>query len=179
MLVKWVKKYFPDKTSLKDQPALRRVRNYLKHPNLWSINCASLARGVSIGLLVAFIPLPFQMLIAAVLSILFRAYLPIAIVLTWITNPLTFIPINFFVYQVGSRVMGKVNGFHMVVPDWHFNSLYEFWMSFKAWISHLSVTYLVGLPVVAISAAVIGYFAVLIFWRAGTLFINHRNKKIK
>jgi uncharacterized protein (DUF2062 family) len=49
-----------------------------------------------VGLFCAFIPVPFQMLLAAPSAIIFSANLPVSIALVWITNPITMPPIFFF-----------------------------------------------------------------------------------
>lgn len=179
MLRKWLKR-ISNKNFINQHASLRKLKNHLQDPNLWSINSVSLARGVSLGILVAFIPLPFQMIIAALLSMIFRANLPVAVALTWITNPITFIPINLLVYHVGSLILGTSNGATISTPVWDFSSLPAFWDSLISWISHLSYVYLIGLSIVAISAAVVSYFLVVILWRFnGWLrkpFLKKRNK---
>ena len=41
------------------------------------------------------------MILAAFLSITFAANLPLAVILTWITNPFTYIPIVYFAIKIG------------------------------------------------------------------------------
>ena len=54
----------------------------------------------------AFLPLPGQMLIVAVLAIAARCNLPISVGLVWVTNPVTFTPMFLFAYRLGAWLLG-------------------------------------------------------------------------
>ncbi|NNL66801.1 MAG: DUF2062 domain-containing protein [Myxococcales bacterium] len=63
----------------------------------------AIAGGVAIGVLVAFTPtIGFQTLLVLALATLMRANRPASIVPTWISNPVTAVPIYLFTYYVGS-----------------------------------------------------------------------------
>ena len=59
------------------------------------------------GLFSAFIPVPSQMLQAAIIAIYFRVNLPISVALVWITNPITIPPMIYGSYRVGAWVLGN------------------------------------------------------------------------
>lgn len=71
-----------------------------------SINRKSVAKGVLVGLFIAFIPMPAQMVAIVLLQPLFRFNLPIAIAMVWITNPLTMPFIYFIEYETGGLLLG-------------------------------------------------------------------------
>ena len=54
-----------------------------------------------VGVFLAFIPLPGQMPIAAVMALWVRCNLPIAVSLVWISNPITIAPIFYATYELG------------------------------------------------------------------------------
>ena len=161
MLRKWLKKHLPGKNSIHNDSSMSLFNRYLPHPYLWRLNCTGISRGTVIGLFVAFIPLPFQMIIAAFLSLLCRANLPIALALTWITNPFTFVPINYFIYWVGKKILGE-SVENMTVSA-----------------SQLGKAYFIGLPVVAIGAATLGYFIIRLVWYLSVIFSKHSRRKKK
>jgi uncharacterized protein (DUF2062 family) len=64
-----------------------------------------IARGLALGLFIAFLPLiGFQMSIGILVAILLRQSVTPIIVMVWVTNPATFIPIYMFNYQVGKTI---------------------------------------------------------------------------
>jgi uncharacterized protein (DUF2062 family) len=76
----------------------------LHDPNLWHLNRHSVARAMAVGLFAAFIPIPLQMLVAAILAITVRGNMPIAISLVWLTNPIT-MPVFICTYMTGAWLM--------------------------------------------------------------------------
>ena len=71
-----------------------------------SVNRHSVAKGVLVGLFIAFIPMPAQMVAIVFLQPLFRFNLPLAIAMVWITNPLTMPFIYFVEYKTGAFLLG-------------------------------------------------------------------------
>ena len=92
---KLFKRYMPRKRSVESNAIVQLFAKYLHDPNIWHIHRRSSAGGAAIGIFCAFIPLPIQTLSAAALSIIFKMNLPISILFSFFTNPLT-IPFIFF-----------------------------------------------------------------------------------
>lgn len=105
MARKFLKRLLPDPDWIKKHRSLRLLDSWLHEPNLWHLNRQSVSLAAFIGVFIAFIPLPTQMIIAALLAIFFRANLPISVCLVWITNPLTIAPIFFLSYKVGAAIL--------------------------------------------------------------------------
>lgn len=106
MARKLIKRFLPDPDWIKNHQSLSMLGDWLQDPNIWHLNRHSVATAAFIGLFVAFIPLPTQMIIAGLLAVLLRANLPISVCLVWVTNPLTIAPIFYVAYKVGTTVMG-------------------------------------------------------------------------
>ena len=77
----------------------------LHDPNLFHMNRHSVSVAIFIGLFLAFMPFPGQIIIAAFGAFYFRCNLPIAVSLVFITNPFTFIFIYYGTYKLGVRIM--------------------------------------------------------------------------
>ncbi|MFK8019407.1 MAG: DUF2062 domain-containing protein [Pseudomonadales bacterium] len=102
---KFFKQYSPRAETLKQYRSLRWLGKSIEDPNIWHMNRQSVARAFLIGLIVAFLPIPLQMFVAAACALWFHANLPIAASLVWITNPLTFAPMFYAAYKVGAWLL--------------------------------------------------------------------------
>ena len=61
---------------------------------------------MAIGVFCSFLPIPVQTVLAALIAVLVHANLPLSVVLVWISNPLTFIPMYGTAYFVGAGLLG-------------------------------------------------------------------------
>lgn len=102
----WLKRALPSKERIREQRALRFFGELLDRPNLWHLNRHSVARAAAIGLFWAMVPMPFQMIPAALCAIRFRANLAMSMALVWLTNPLTMPPLYYAGYRVGRWLLG-------------------------------------------------------------------------
>ena len=98
-------RYLPTRNELRKMKALRPISHLLHEDDLWHMNRRSVAGAVFIGLFSAFLPIPMQMVIAALLAIVSRCNVPIAVALVWITNPITITPMFYFCYRLGAWLL--------------------------------------------------------------------------
>lgn len=70
-----------------------------------SINRKMVSRAMLVGLFIAFIPMPMQMLAIILVTPFFRFNVPIAISLVWITNPFTMPFIYYIEYLTGNLLL--------------------------------------------------------------------------
>lgn len=126
-----VKHLLPHPDKIKEHPSLRFLGSRIHDPNLWHLTRISISRGVFIGLLIAFVPLPIQMLLAALFAIIFRANLPVSVVVVWVSNPLTMAPMFYLAYKIGNAILGYPRG------------TFQFELSWQ-WLIHDLPTYFTG-----------------------------------
>jgi len=164
-----MRKFF--RSRLPSYEAIQRNRwiglfgTWLHHPNLWHLHRRSAAGGVAIGLFAGLIPGPLQMICAAMLAVLFRVNLPVALLATLYTNPLTILPLYALAYEYGAFVIGHHGGIaraHLVLPEMDSSN----WTSvLPHWFASLGKPFAVGLPLLAVTLAALGYIAVRVLWR--------------
>lgn len=155
-----LKRFLPDHRTIREHQQLKRFGKLLHDPNLWHLNRRSAPGAVAVGLFVAFLPVPFQMVIAAAIAIICRINLPIAVVLVWITNPLTMPAIFYFSYKVGARLLGE-----RIHPIEFEASLH--WLMTEA---HMVWTpLLLGSMICGTVSGIIGYLTVRSLWRLQVL----------
>lgn len=146
-----------NRESLKDLWWLAPFKRLIGDPNLWAIRRRNVVPAVAIGLFVAYLPFPGHTLTAALLAIMLQANVPISIVSTLVSNPLTMGPMFYLGYETGRLMLG--------MPAQPF----EFEMSF-AWLAdRLATTWqplLLGCLVLGTVLATIGYVGLDLLWRA-------------
>ncbi|MCZ6710419.1 MAG: DUF2062 domain-containing protein [Gammaproteobacteria bacterium] len=102
---KFLRRYLPNPNTMREHPALRPVSKWLNNPEIWHMHRRAVAGAAFIGLFCAFLPVPFQMLIAAFLAVASRCNLPMSVALVWITNPITMAPMFYFAYRLGAWLL--------------------------------------------------------------------------
>lgn len=98
---KLFKRCLPEPHKVRDARSLQFLGNLLHDPNLFHLNRHSVSVAFAVGLFLAFLPIPGQIPLAAMLAFWLRCNLPLAVALVWISNPLTFPVIFFFCYKLG------------------------------------------------------------------------------
>lgn len=157
---KLLRRFMPDHRLIRDHRHLQFLGQMLHHPHLWHLNRHSVAGAFSVGLFVAFIPLPFQMVIAAIMAILFHTNLPISVMLVWVSNPITMPALFYFAYITGAWILDvaiqRVT-FELSL-NWIMNNLGTIWQPF-----------LLGCLLLGISSALLGNILMRYLWRRKVL----------
>ena len=167
MIKNVIKRLFPKLDKVKEEKILKIFGPAVLQPNLWHINKKSVSRGFAIGAFCAFLPIPGQMIIAAFLSITFAANIPIAVILTWITNPITYAPIFYFAYKVGKIFIDSK--IHVDVNETNIDILSN--------IIHIWQPLLIGSIILASVGSIISHIIIRIYWRYYVLKIWSKRKK--
>lgn len=166
MLRRFFKRHLPNAESVESNRFLRIFGPLLRKPKLWQLHRKGVATGVAIGLVTGLFPGPIQMLGSAILALLLRANLPVALLTTFYTNPFTFIPLYMLAYKIGALVTG---GNSEVIPpmdfQWNWAHIKSMVPDTLTWLSSLGHTLVVGLAIQCALFATVGYFAVMIAWR--------------
>jgi uncharacterized protein (DUF2062 family) len=100
-----LRRHLPSAASLREHPALRPLGSWLTNPELWHLHRRAVAGAAFIGLFCMFLPMPFQMIPAALLAIAARCNLPVSVALVWISNPITMGPMFYFAYRLGAWLL--------------------------------------------------------------------------
>lgn len=164
---KYFRKYLPDAASVRANRWVAKFGTLLHHPNLWHLNRDSVAGAVAIGLFAGLVPGPLQMLTAALLAIPLRRNLPVALLVTFYTNPFTIVPLYVLAYAYGTLLLAGNHGEAQLVPfemDWS-DWLGSLRGSFE-WMLSLGRPLALGLVALALTLAALGYAAVQVAWRA-------------
>jgi len=103
------KSRLPKQGHLKESRAYKLLGSTLLRREYWCFRGRPLARGLALGIFVAFTPtIGAQMLICCLLIPFFPGNLPIALAACWLTNPVTAAPIYYAEYLVGKWLLALV-----------------------------------------------------------------------
>ena len=153
---KFIKRFSPNPETLKAHPHLKHFGAKLQNPNLWHINRRSAAGAVAVGLFCAWMPIPFQMLLATFVAMFFSVNLPISVALVWLSNPFTMPPLFYGAYRLGAFILQQP------LMDFHFK------LSFH-WIINaletIAPVMFLGCFILGCISAFVGYWGFTVFWR--------------
>jgi uncharacterized protein (DUF2062 family) len=172
MSKKLIKRFTPDHQSIKDNKYLKIFGSLLHNPHLWHLNRHSVAKAFAIGLFFAFMPVPFQMVLAAGVAIAVHGNLPISIALVWLTNPFTMPVIFYCCYVVGTWVLG--------VPKQQF-AFEANWQWVVDSLSTIGPAFLLGCFILGVIFSIVGYLGIQGLWRYNTIkaWKSRANRKAK
>ncbi len=156
---KYLQRWLPSSADVQKYWLLRQLGSRLHHPRLWRLNRRSVSGATGIGLFVAFIPVPFQMVLASLGALWFRVNLPLSVALIFITNPLTMGPVYYACYKLGawmleSPVVSTGDNFKPSI-EWLFGQVAIIWQPLLA-----------GSLVAGVVSGILGYCLVQLAWRA-------------
>lgn len=161
---KTLKRFLPKHDTVSNNRWLRPFANSLLHPRLWHLNRHSAAGAVAVGLFCGLIPGPFQMPGSALLCMLFRVNLPLALLTTLYTNPLTLVPIYILAFNIGAGVLGGEHVF--TAPPELSGIAFSAWLvEIGHWMAALGKPLALGLVLLAATLSLTGYIAVKAAWR--------------
>lgn len=165
----WANRNMPKREDLEHS---RWVGPFARRPELWRFTRRSVPRGVAVGLLVgifALIP-GIQILGAALLCVPSRGNIPLAALMTFLSNPAT-TPL----ILAASIWLGNQLGYHADVST--FYSLYERGAGLNEWLSWLlsdaAPAMLIGLFIISTVSATVGYLVSAFGWN---WWVRHKRK---
>lgn len=98
---KLFKRYTPSAEKITNNRFMRVLGKSIYKPSIWHFSRRAVTRAILLGTFIAFLPVPFQMLLAAFCAILFNVNLPISVAFVCVTNPLTIAPLFYLAYKIG------------------------------------------------------------------------------
>ncbi len=167
-LVRFVRKLYrrhaPDRDELRRSKLLKPLGQRIWASELWRLTRRSVPRGVAVGLFVGiFLMVPgLQIVGAALMAVPFRAHIPIAAAMTFLSNPLT---TPFFL--IAAIELGNLVGFHADLAA--FEDLRTSHASIGRWgawlLSDAAPAMISGLALIGLAFAFAGYWISLVVWR--------------
>jgi len=174
MARKFLHRILPDQSKLEQSRVLRALGPWVLHPAVWTLHRRSVAGGVAAGLFCGLFPAPFQMFGAALFSFLFHWNLPVAVLMTFYTNPITFIPLYVLALQIGifllNRLMpaathdGQAGQAFPAPPEFDLTAPVSSFVGLADWALGMGWPLVVGVFALALTLAILGYLLTRFGW---------------
>jgi len=164
------RRYLPDPRTLQKRGTLGFLGNLVHEPDLWHLNRRSFAGAIAVGLFMAFMPVPGQMLLAALAALGLRVNLALSVVTVWVSNPITIPPLFYLCYKIGTLLLGHPEQsvtFEMSV-GWFTGKFLSIWQPL-----------MLGSFIMACASAVLGYFFAHGVWRLLVIYLWNLRKQRK
>lgn len=165
-VARWIRAQAPSRESLERHRFIAPVAHRVLAPELWRFTRRSVPRGVALGLLVGiFLMIPgIQIAGAAVLALPFRANIPVAAAMTFLSNPATTPFILWASVYVGNVMLGRTADLSSMMALIHEHAGIYQWCVWL--VSEAAPALLFGLAFISLGVAAIGYFLADWMWRA-------------
>lgn len=157
---KTIQRFLPNPRKIAGSKAVMMFGSVAQQANLWHLNRRSASRAFAIGLFVAFLPIPMQMVVAAALAIFFRANLPLSVALVWISNPITMPAMFYASYQVGAFVLGRSREPFLFELSWAW---------FMASLGSVAPAFILGCILLGGITSIASFITIRVLWRQAAI----------
>lgn len=163
---KHLKRLLPDQESVRNNRWLRWLGPTLLNPRLWHFTRRGTAMGAALGIFFGLLIPIAQIPLSVGAAVLLRANVPTAIASTLITNPVTFAPIYYAAYQIGSKLIGESEARSTAIPPKQRGEGAVAWLAYS-WDRATGVgkPLLLGLTILACSLGLLVYLIITFLWR--------------
>jgi len=157
--------WLPNRDQLAQHPWLKPWAARLRDTQLWRFQHESVARGVAVGCLWAFL-IPVAQIVAAVVHcVWWRAHIPTAAAMTMVTNPFTIGFWLWLAYQTGSAVLGVTTPAPAGLENLNWDLLIAY-----------GSPIMLGMVLFALSSAAAGYGVVKVGWMLRVAWLRRHRR---
>jgi len=158
------RRLLPSVDSIRQSRMLSCFGPRIQAPHLWRLTRHSVARGVAIGTFFGLLIPVAQIPVAALTAFFMRANMLVSAAATFVSNPLTFGPLYYGAYWLGTRLLGvpePATDAEIAGRAASFLAWMEYW--WDRFLTH-GQPLLLGMLLMAVTASVVGYFATHVLW---------------
>ena len=172
-------RWLPRAETLRANRWLRWLGPSLYHPRLWHLSRRGVALGMALGFFFGLLIPLAQIPLSAAAAVALRANVPAAVASTLVTNPLTFGPIYYAAWRVGSALLGEPPTAEHAPAEREVDAAESesWWATAKRRILGVGKPLLLGLAILATAVGLVTYFLVLAAWKLAVLWKRHRRRR--
>ncbi len=154
---RFFRKFAIKRHQVRDSRLLAPFRHLMHEPRYWGIRRRTAVPAFAVGLFIGWLPFPGHPLWGTFAALALRINIPVTVLTTFISNPLTMYPMYFAAYQLGRRLLGTpplAFDFEMSL-DWLTEKFVTIWQPLT-----------LGCLLLGTASALIGYVVLDLLWRA-------------
>jgi uncharacterized protein (DUF2062 family) len=162
-----LRKYLPSPEAIQRNRWLRWLGPALHHPRLWHVSRRGLALGMALGIFFGLLVPLAQIPLSAAAAVALRANVPAAVASTLVTNPVTFGPVYYAAWRLGSAILGEpaeADQVPVTGPAPPPAGDEGWWQQTRRRVLGVGKPLLLGLAVLATAVGLLTYFAVSWVW---------------
>ena len=177
LMVDLARRYMPSREDMARNRYLAPIAHRFLSPELWRFTRRSVPRGVALGLFSAFIIPIGQIFLAAFLALPSRANVPLAALVTFVTNPFTFPVWIYVANRVGEFMLGLDKAVGGAVGGIGAEQFANESLSYAAGFFEMAGVTAFGFLILAVVSSSLGYFIAGAVWRI--MVKRKRAKRLK
>lgn len=171
----------PTPDALRSNRWLRWLGPALHHPRLWHMSRRGIALGMALGVFFGLLIPLAQIPLAAGAAVVLRANVPAAVASTLVTNPVTFGPVYYAAWRLGSAILGEPVGEDEQPPQMQEEAAEipdQGWLTTVVQrIRGVGKPLLLGLAIVATVVGLLTYLMVTWIWHAKVVWQRRRRQR--
>ena len=177
--MKRLRAWLPSADAIRATRWLRWLGPALHHPRLWHLSRRGVALGMALGFFFGLLVPLAQIPLSAAAAGALRANVPAAVASTLVTNPLTFGPIYYAAWRVGSAILGEPAQAPdpLVQTDENAPADERWWETATRRILGVGKPLLLGLAILSTAIGIGTYFLVSAVWKLTVLWKRRRRRR--
>lgn len=167
---RFFRKFSLKRHELSEKWFMAPFRRVIHDHRLWGIRRKNVVPAFAWGTFLACMPFPGQPLFAVVGSLSMRINIPVAVLVTFTSNPFTMGPLYFLAYRVGAHLLGlEPEPFRMEFSfEWVTTTFVNVWQPL-----------LLGCVLLGAVAALIAYIVLDVLWRESVGRYKQRKRRLR
>lgn len=187
----FLRRFLPDAETVRTNRWLRWLGPALHHPRLWHVSRRGLALGMALGVFFGLLIPIAQIPLSAAAAVALRANVPAAVASTLVTNPVTFGPVYYLAWRLGSAMLGEPVREGQQPPDFDAPAPgsatagngtpppdESWWQGLKRRVLGVGKPLLLGLAILASAVGVLTYFVVSWAWALKVWYTRRRRLRL-
>jgi uncharacterized protein (DUF2062 family) len=176
--MKKLRDWLPPAEAIRTNRWLRWLGPALQHPRLWHVSRRGVALGMALGFFFGLLIPLAQIPLSAAAAVALRANVPAAVASTLVTNPLTFGPIYYAAWRLGSAILGAPTDVPIKPAEIDADAPADesWWETARRRLTGVGKPLLLGLAILSTAVGIVTYVLVSAVWTLAVMWRRRRRR---